>query len=173
MKILQNSIGIKRVTAGLILVCLTLLSQARQLVVSNNGEVQYILQEHQLINIDLVDGTNHKGMLTIVSDSTFNINGVTVSIDQVARIKVKEGSRVGKGVGVAGLVGGTGLAAVGLSLLAQDDGLIVDLVNLIIAIPLIAVGVVIDAISITALAFSGGKWITVSGDYAKYRLSIV
>jgi hypothetical protein len=173
MKISQISNLVKRFIGGFMLICIAFISQARQLVISHGSEVKYILQDHQTVNLKLTDGTIHKGMLTIESDSSLSINGVALFLNQVDKIKVKEGSSVGKGVGIVGLAGGTGLIGVGLSLLAQDDGLIIDLVNLIIAIPLIAVGVVIDAISISALALSGGKWITVSRENAKHQLSIV
>lgn len=173
MKIRIIDSNTRRYMGGLIFILLAFLSQARQLVISHDGEVKYILQDHQMANVKLLDGAHHEGMLVIESDTSFSINEVELSISEVGRIKVKEGSSLGKGVGIVGLVGGTGLVGAGLSLLAQDDGLIIDIVNVLIAVPLIAVGVVIDAIAVTALSLSGGKWISVSGGYSKYQLSIV
>ena len=76
-----------------------------------------------------------------------------------------------KGVSIVGLVGGTGLILGGLSLMSDDT--ILFLIYGPVGLVMVSVGLVIDAVSVTALALSGGKRIVVSGIYAKHRLSIL
>ena len=76
-------------------------------------------------------------------------------------------------MGVVGVVGGLALLGTGLSLMSSDEGLVADAINAIIGFPLVIVGGVINVISFTAILFSGGKWIGVSGIYANYELKVI
>tara|TARA_B110000902_G_C13895648_1_gene432327 strand:+ start:21 stop:524 length:504 start_codon:yes stop_codon:yes gene_type:complete len=163
---------INKIMIMVALLCVGFLSQARQLILSQNGEVEYIFQDHQMISLDLNNGTHQKGMLMILSDSTIKINGIIISPDQIKSIRVKEGNEANKVIGIVGLVGGTGLMALGISLMLDDDG-IVGFISVIAGLVMASVGVVVDTVAIVVLALSGGKKIVVSGDLASHELSIL
>lgn len=148
-----------------------LFSQARQLVISQNGEVKYVLQEHQLVNLSLNNGSKLQGILTILSDSTLRVNDVDIHLSNIRGIEVKKKDKVVTGLGIAGLAGGTCLILIGSSLMSQEG--IAGILDGIVGVVLVGFGVVVDFIAVTALALSGGKWIYVSGIFSDYQLSIL
>jgi hypothetical protein len=162
---------IQKIMITSILLVLGISVQARQLLITKNGQVKYVIQDYQMIELILDNGNTVKGIFNILTDTTFKIGTDTVAVSSVYSVKVDKGSSLAKGVSIVGLVGGTGLILGGLSLMSDDTllGLIYGPVGLV----MVSVGLVFDAVSITALALRGGKRIVVSGIYAKHRLSIL
>jgi hypothetical protein len=96
-------------------------------------------------------------------------------ITNIKSIKVDSGSRVRRRTGrvVAGV--GTGLIVGGGYLLSgpSNQHLLLDLIDILAGMSLIGVGLVVDVIGITKLAISQGKYVRVSGNNAKYQLTIL
>jgi len=173
MKITKMITKIGKLSIVLGLLCVALASQAKSLAISKNGKVEYILHDKELITVELIDGTKLTGLLTIVSDTSVIIDTLNLDIRDIEGVKVNSGSKSVRGVGVVGVVGGLALLGTGLSLMSSDEGLVADAINAIIGFPLVIVGGVINVISFTAILFSGGKWIGVSGIYANYELKVI
>lgn len=145
--------------------------QARQLVISKNGEVKYVMQDHQIVDLTLTNGHTLHGMLTILSDSTLKVNEEKTTLSAVYRVKVTKGSRVGKGIGIAGLIGGTSLIIVGGSMMS-DDGILGFILGTAGIVSIVS-GVVIDALAFTALTLSREKWVYVSKKNYHYQINIL
>lgn len=154
-----------------VLLVLLMSVQARALLIQKNGKVKYVIQDYQLTELKLNDGNKVEGIFIILSDTTLKIGKDTIPVSSVYSVKVDKGSRVGKGLAIAGLVTGTGLILRGASMLEDDT--ITFLINGPLGLAAIAVGIAFDVASISTLAFSSEKWIVVSSNYAKYQMSIM
>lgn len=162
---------IQKIMIACVLLVLQMSVQARQLLIQKNGQVKYVIQDYQLIELKLKNGNTVKGIFNILSDTTLKIGKDTIPVSSVYSVKVDEGSRLGKGISILGLAGGTGLIIGGASFLS--DGTAMILIKGPIGIIMIGTGIVFDAVSIAALKFSSGKWIVVSSFYSKYQMSIL
>lgn len=175
IKFTETNETMKRIVP-LFLIFLSLIStcfcaNAKDLVITKNGTAKYIISDHEIVTISLMDHRKLEGVLTILSDSTLKIDQDSFSIADIYAIKVSKGNDVGKAVGVVGLIGGTGLMIFGISLMSEDG-----VVGLITGFPgfvMTAVGAVIDGIALTALLSSGGKWIHFSENYSSYDIKVI
>ena len=154
-----------------VLLVLQISVQARALLIQKDGKVKYVIQDYQLTELKLNDGNTVEGIFIILSDTTLKIGKDTIPVSSVYSVKVDKGSRSGKVSAIFGLVSGTGLIITGASMLSDNTLMI--LINGPLGLAAIAIGIVIDAVSLNKLASSSEKWIVVSSNYAKYQMSII
>ena len=83
---------IQKIMITSILLVLGMSVQARQLLISKNGQVKYVIQDYQMIELILDNGNTVKGIFNILTDTTFKIGTDTVAVSSVYSVKVDKGS---------------------------------------------------------------------------------
>jgi hypothetical protein len=142
---------------------------AKALLISKNGTAKYVIQENQLIEVQTDRGSFIEGTVQIVSDSTISVADSLVFLDQIVRIRIEEGNKVGKGIGIFGLAAGTGMVFLGGSMMRQET-IIERLVMGMAGAVAVMAGVVVDAVSAALIASNGDKWINIQ--YRNYQLTV-